>query len=91
MQICSGKNDSILLPEKNDLSSMVNLIATYRLSIIKIIKANVKLIRGNLCSLCVPPTSYKDYFVVTTTKLMKLRTDDIDSYTKVVGAELLNL
>ena len=43
------------------IETLQTAIKDYRLIMLKIMRENVKLIRGNLCVLCAPPAEYGKY------------------------------
>lgn len=56
-------------------SSLTASIKSYRRLILKEIRNQVRLIRGNICALCIPPSSYSDYFDLTAPTNPKLNVE----------------
>ncbi len=50
--MCSEKDD-IAMPDETGIASIQDPLKAYRLAMVKIIKSNVRLIRGNLCAICI--------------------------------------
>lgn len=54
IKTCSH-NENLWSIDNSDVETFLTAYKSYKLSVLKIIKNDVRLIRGNLCGLCVDP------------------------------------
>ncbi|KRX10776.1 hypothetical protein PPERSA_00946 [Pseudocohnilembus persalinus] len=74
---CTGDN-SIKAPQDAEVASMLFAVKKYRQLILKIIRADVQLIRGNLCILCASSSNYDDY--ITDDNKILVQESDIEDF-----------
>lgn len=88
----STQPSKFIMPESLTKGELFENLKTYRMVVLKLIKAHIRFLRGNLCVLCAPPAAYSQFIIqLGEAKKIILNQDNFTSYLTEVSDLLQQL